>query len=114
MTHGNSQHSLLTTYGYGIVLDGVDERAIGRQILGESARGRRGRVTSSRGNSGSFGVKTLKTDCRCVRNRPLGVVLLKISAKNRGLGVFSESQQGMRNATGRLFGTSASRSTQRS
>ena len=49
-----------------------------------------------------------------VRKFPFGVVRLKISAKKRGLGVLSESQQGTRKATGRLFGTDASRSTQRS
>ncbi len=45
---------------------------------------------------------------------PPGVVRLKISAKNRGLGEFIESQHGMRNATARLPGTSSIRSTQRS
>src|SRR5262245_41250759 len=48
------------------------------------------------------------------RKFPFSVVLLKISAQCRGLGVFSESQQGMRKATGLLPGISLIRSTQRS
>ena len=46
----------------------------------------------------------LNTELSIVRKFPCSVVLLKISAQNRGLGVFSESQHGMRNATGRLPG----------
>src|SRR6266545_2547545 len=46
-----------------------------------------------------------------LRKLPFAVVLLKISAQKRGLGVLSESQHGIRNATGLLFGTDASRST---
>ena len=49
-----------------------------------------------------------------VRKLPAGVTRLKISAKNLGLGVFRESMQGMRKATGRLPSTFVSRSTQRS
>ena len=60
---------------------------------------------------GSFGVIRLKTDESIWRKLFFSVVLLKISAKNRGLTVFSESQHGVRNATGLLFGTAASRST---
>ena len=46
----------------------------------------------------------LKTEESIVRKFPAGLVVLKISAKNRGLGVFSESQQGIRNATGSVAG----------
>src|ERR1700730_11179573 len=71
-------------------------------------------MTSSRGSSGSFEVIRLMTDESSVKKLPLGVVLLKISAKNRGLGVLSESQQGTRKATGWLPGTLFSKSTHRS
>jgi hypothetical protein len=42
------------------------------------------------------------------------VCLLKISAQCRGLGVLSESQHGMRKATGRLPGIAFIKSMQRS
>ena len=54
----------------------------------------------------------MKTDESIERNFPPGLVLLKISAKNRGLTVFIESQQGIRNATGVLPGIWFIRSTQ--
>ncbi len=56
-------------------------------------------------------MKTLNTELSIVRYFPLAVVLLKISAQKRGLGVFSESQHGMRNATGFVFGIACIRST---
>src|SRR5947209_5939715 len=70
--------------------------------------------TRSRGSSGSSGVVTLKTDESIVRKLPFAVLLLKISVNRRGLGVLSESQQGVRKATGRLLGIAAIMSTQRS
>src|SRR5688572_21994764 len=73
-----------------------------------------GSVVSALGKEGSFDVVMLHTDESIDRNAPPAVRRLKISAKNRGLGVFFDSQQGMRNATGWLPGTLASRSTQRS
>ena len=39
-----------------------------------------GSTTRSRGKAGSAGVKTLKTDESIARNRPSGLLLLKISA----------------------------------
>ena len=62
------------------------------------------KVSRSRGNSGSALVKTLKTELSTDRKFPFSVVLLKISAQKRGLGVLSESQQGIRKATGLLLG----------
>ena len=46
----------------------------------------------------------LKTELSIARKFPAGVRRLKISAKKRGLTVFSESQQGMRKATGPVAG----------
>ena len=71
-------------------------------------------ITNSRGNDGSLGVVMLKTELSIVKNRPCSVVLLNISSQNRGLGVLSESQQGIRNATGRFPGIALISSTQRS
>src|SRR5262252_3690342 len=71
-----------------------------------------GSNTSSRGRLGSSGVSTTKTDESIERNLPPGLALLKISAKKRGLTVLSESQQGMRKATGLLPGIWFIRSTQ--
>src|SRR4051794_17020225 len=53
----------------------------------------------------------LKTELSICRKLPCSVVLLKTSAQNRGLGVLSESQQGMRKATGLLPGIWLTRST---
>ena len=58
----------------------------------------------------SSGVKRLKTDESARRKFPASVVLCMISAKKRGLTEFCESQQGMRKATGSVFGMVKSRS----
>src|SRR6185312_15841759 len=68
--------------------------------------------TSARGRAGSSEVQTWNTEESIARWRPSLLVLLKISAKKRGLTVFCESQQGIRNATGRLPGILLRRSTQ--
>src|SRR5262249_5482388 len=73
-----------------------------------------GCITSARSCRGSSSVKRLFTEESMARNRPAGVFLQKISAKNRGLTVLSESQQGMRNATGALPRIDDIKSTQRS
>src|SRR5205807_10665492 len=70
--------------------------------------------TNSRGSSGSALVKTLNTELSSDKKFPFAVVLLKISAQKRGLGVLSESQHGMRNATGLLPEIECKRSTERS
>ena len=49
-------------------------------------------------------MNSMNTEVSMVRKCPSGVVLLKISAKNRGLTEFIESQQGMRKATGPPLG----------
>ena len=56
----------------------------------------------------------LKTDVSICKNFPCSVLFSKISVQKRGLGVFKESQHGMRNATGWLLGIACIRSTQRS
>ena len=63
-----------------------------------------GSKTRSRGRLGSSGVKTVKTDESIDSEWPPLLFLAKISEKNRGLTVFIESQQGIRNATGLLPG----------
>ena len=52
------------------------------------------------------------TEESMVRNWPAALVRLKSSAKKRGLALFMESQQGIRNATGRLPGIRFINSTQ--
>ena len=61
--------------------------------------------------SPSFPLGRTKTDESIESIFPFSLVRLKISAKKRGLAEFIESQQGMRNATGLLFGMLASKST---
>src|SRR4029078_12332496 len=63
------------------------------------------------GRSLSLWVMILKTELSICRKLPFSVVLLNTSAQNRGLGVFLLSQQGMRKATGLLFGIWFIRST---
>ena len=86
--------------GIGVVLNVVRHRAIGRNVLAELLSTVLIDTSNSRGRAGSSGVNSMNTEVSMARKWPSGVVLLKISAKNRGLTEFMESQQGMRNATG--------------
>ena len=63
-----------------------------------------GSITSWRGNAGSAAVNSPDTDELSCTKLPAAVVRLMISAYARGLGVFFESMQGKRKATGRLPG----------
>src|ERR1043166_6337530 len=70
-----------------------------------------GSRTNSRGKAGSLVVRMFMTEEAMVRNWAAAFVRLNSSAKKRGLGLFIESQQGMRKATGWLPGMRFRRST---
>src|ERR1044072_459658 len=85
---------------------GVDlpnrSRAPARTRAAGTANAIPGSRTNSHGKAESLVVRMFMTEESMVRNWPAALVRLNSSAKKRALGLFIESQQGMRKATGRL------------